>query len=116
MDAKAFRRMKRTAFLINVSRGELVDEIALEAALDADLIASAALDVGTADNQMPPARLARRDDVTATPHVGGLTAPAIWHQAAEMVEHVADILNGRLPRGAVNGSSAYRLSGGARQP
>ncbi|KLK94293.1 hypothetical protein AA309_04385 [Microvirga vignae] len=116
IDAKALRRMKRTAFLINVSRGELVDEIALEAALDAGLIAGAALDVGTAENQMPPARLARRDDVIATPHIGGLTAPAIWHQAAETVEQVADILNGRLPPGAVNGSSAYRLSGGSRRP
>src|SRR5262249_53371752 len=62
MDEAAFARMKKSAFFINVSRGNLVDEAALERALDEKRIAGAALDVGRAPDQMPSLRLARRRD------------------------------------------------------
>ena len=60
MNAAAFARMKPTAFFINLSRGNLVDEPALAAALDAKTIAGAAMDVGRAPDQMPSLDLARR--------------------------------------------------------
>ena len=94
---------------MNLSRGNLVDEAALERALDEKRIAGAALDVGRAPDQMPSPHLARRPDVVATPHMGGLTQAAIEGQAMETVAQVAEILQGRVPNGAVNAEHANRL-------
>jgi D-3-phosphoglycerate dehydrogenase len=102
VDAAAFARMRSDAFFINVSRGGLVDEVALEAALREGRIAGAALDVGRAPDQMPSLALAARPDVVATPHIGGLTPPAIAAQALETVRQVEAILRGEAPPGAVN--------------
>jgi D-3-phosphoglycerate dehydrogenase len=109
MNADAFARMRRDAFFINLSRGNLVDEAALTAALDAKRIAGAAMDVGRAEDQLPTLELARHDGVIATPHTGGLTPAAIEHQAFDTVEQVRAILTGQTPRGAVNLDTATRL-------
>jgi D-3-phosphoglycerate dehydrogenase / 2-oxoglutarate reductase len=109
IDAAALRRMKPTAFLVNLSRGNLVDEAALATALDQRWIAGAAMDVGRAPDQMPSPLLARRDDVIATPHIAGLTPEAIEHQALETVAQATEILAGRLPIGAVNAAMASRM-------
>ena len=110
MDAAAFSRMKPSAYFINLSRGNLVDEAALEAALDGKRIAGAALDVGRAPDQMPSPRLARRPDVIATPHTAGLTPSAVEHQAFDTVEQVRALLAGEVPPGAVDVEAAARLS------
>ena len=110
MDDAAFRRMKTGASFINVSRGNLVDEAALARALDSGRIRGAALDVGRDPDQMPTPALARRPDVIATPHVGGLTPQAAEHQALETVAQVAEIVKGRAPVGAVNVEHAARLA------
>ncbi|HJQ58710.1 MAG TPA: NAD(P)-dependent oxidoreductase [Vineibacter sp.] len=110
IDAAALARMKPTAWLINASRGNLVDEVALARALDERRIAGAAMDVGRAPDQMPTPTLARRPDVIATPHIGGLTPPAIEHQALESVRQCAAILRGEAPEGAVNAVQATRLA------
>jgi D-3-phosphoglycerate dehydrogenase / 2-oxoglutarate reductase len=109
-DARAFARMKRTAYFINASRGDLVDESALERALDAELIAGCALDVGRAPDQMPTPHLARHPKVVATPHVGGLTPESAEHQALETVAQVAALIEGKIPKGAVNAEHATRLA------
>jgi D-3-phosphoglycerate dehydrogenase / 2-oxoglutarate reductase len=110
MNAGAFGRMKRGASFINLSRGNLVDEAALEAALDEGRIAGAAMDVGRAQDQKPTLRLARRPDVIATPHTAGLTPSAVEHQAFDTVEQVRELLAGRMPPNAVNPEQASRLS------
>jgi D-3-phosphoglycerate dehydrogenase / 2-oxoglutarate reductase len=102
MNAAAFAKMKKGAYFVNVSRGNLVDEAALEAALDSGHLAGCAIDVGRAPDQMPTPRLAARADVIATPHTAGLTLPAIEHQSMETVAQAGEILKGRAPRGAVN--------------
>lgn len=110
MNAQAFARMKPTAFFINPSRGNLVDEAALLQALESGQLAGCALDVGRAPDQMPTPALARHPRVIATPHVGGLTPQAIEHQALETVAQAAEILAGRAPKGAVNTAQATRLA------
>jgi D-3-phosphoglycerate dehydrogenase len=110
MNAGAFAAMRRGSFFINLSRGELVDEAALEAALDSGHLAGAAMDVGSAPDQMPNPRLAARPDVIATPHLGGLTPAAAEHQAMDTVRQVAALAAGRLPDGAVNAERATRFT------
>ena len=98
----ALARMPRHAFLINLSRGNLVDEAALAAALRENRVAGAAMDVGRARDQMPTPDLARLSNVIATPHIGGLTPPAIESQSLETVRQVETIIKGEAPMGAVN--------------
>jgi D-3-phosphoglycerate dehydrogenase len=102
IDAAALARMQSHAFFINLSRGNLVDEAALSAALREGRIAGAAVDVGRAPDQMPTPELAGLSNVIATPHIGGLTPQAIEHQASETVRQVAAIIKGEAPVGAVN--------------
>ena len=109
---ESFSKMKQGAFFINVSRGNLVDEAALEAALDSGRLAGCAMDVGRAPDQMPTPRLAARADVIATPHTAGLTLPAIEHQSLETVAQVAEIAKGKAPKGAVNADRWKRKPGG----
>jgi D-3-phosphoglycerate dehydrogenase / 2-oxoglutarate reductase len=108
----ALRRMKTTAFLINLSRGNLIDEAALANALDQRWIAGAGMDVGRATDQMPSPGLAARLDVIATPHIAGLTPQAIEFQALETVAQAAEILAGRFPIGACNAADANRMRSG----
>jgi D-3-phosphoglycerate dehydrogenase / 2-oxoglutarate reductase len=102
INSESLKKIKKGAYLINVSRGNLVDEAALEAALDSGRLAGCAMDVGRAPDQMPTPRLAARKDVIATPHTAGLTLPAIEHQSLETVAQAAEIVKGRAPKGAVN--------------
>jgi D-3-phosphoglycerate dehydrogenase / 2-oxoglutarate reductase len=102
--------MKPSAYLINVSRGNLIDEAALERALTQRRIAGCAMDVGRAPDQMPSPHLARLPNVIATPHVGGLVPQAIAHQALETTRQVAEIVRGRAPPGAANSERATRLA------
>src|SRR3954464_3683897 len=110
MNAASFARMKKSACFLNLSRGNLVDEAALLAALENKQIAGAAMDVGRAFDQKPSLKLASRADVIATPHTAGLTPDAIEHQAFDTVKQVAELGAGRVPPGAVNTGSATRLT------
>ena len=102
MEAAAFALMRRDAYFLNLSRGNLVDEAALAKALLENRIAGAAMDVGRAADQMPTPELAKLANVVATPHVGGLTPQAIEYQSLETVRQVDVIIKGEAPQGAVN--------------
>jgi D-3-phosphoglycerate dehydrogenase len=102
INADAFARMRRDAVFINVSRGNLVDEAALADAITAGKIAGAAIDVGRAPDQMPTPAIAALPNVIATPHIGGLTPPAIEAQALHTVEQVRALVARAVPEGAAN--------------
>jgi D-3-phosphoglycerate dehydrogenase len=110
MNAANFARMKKSAYFLNLSRGNLVDEAALMQALEKRQIAGAAMDVGRAFDQKPSLDLASRADVIATPHTAGLTPDAIEHQAFDTVRQVSELAAGRVPPGAVNAAKATRLT------
>ena len=93
------RQMKRTAYLINTSRGPLVDEAALVEALEAGWIAGAALDVFETEPLPPSSPLLQRENVLLTPHTGGLS-----NEGQELLRHtlakaMADVLAGGWPEG-----------------
>ena len=83
--AARLARMKRTAFLINVGRGELIDREALVAALEAKTIAGAGLDVYWQEPIDPGDELLSMPNVVATPHVGGPTEDALQRIADQVV-------------------------------
>ena len=110
LDEKAFAAMKDSAYFINVSRGNLVDEAALEEALAEGRIAGAALDVGRAEDQKPSPHLACLPNVIATPHVGGQIPAAIESQALETVEQVRAVSKAIMPHNAINPDRAFRFA------
>jgi D-3-phosphoglycerate dehydrogenase len=80
IDAAALAAMKPGAYLDNTARETLVDEDALDAALESGRLAGAALDVFTGDAR----RLLRHENVVLTPHLGGATHETLL-QGAEMI-------------------------------
>lgn len=71
------RLMNSDAFLINASRGQVIDETALTLGLDEGVIQGAALDVFEREPLMKESRLRGRDNVLLTPHIGAFTEEAV---------------------------------------
>ncbi|PLC48227.1 hydroxyacid dehydrogenase [Pollutimonas subterranea] len=108
INKRAFQKMKRSAFFINASRGELVDESDLLQALNDEAIAGCGLDVGSDGDQKPALSIASHPRVVASPHIAGLTPQAAEHQAMDTVSQVRDILAGKIPAGSLNAQHAWR--------
>ena len=95
LDAAAIARMRPEARLVNVGRGELVDEAALAVALRDRRIAGAALDVFEAEPLPEASPLWELPGVLVTPHVAAAT-PTTHHHAAELfVENLGRWVHGR---------------------
>lgn len=101
MNAAAFGQMKSTAVLVNTSRGGLVDEGALVAALKSNQLAGAVLDVLKDE---PPPRdhpLLGFENVLITPHAAGVDVKSIGDMARSAAEAIAALWNGDWPSGQV---------------
>jgi phosphogluconate 2-dehydrogenase len=94
--------MKPEAYLVNVSRGGVIDEGALIAAPEADQIAGAALDVFTYEPLPAESPLCRLHNVILTPHIGGGTGSNNALELGEALEEMQRLLDGQRPRVAVN--------------
>jgi D-3-phosphoglycerate dehydrogenase / 2-oxoglutarate reductase len=108
IDAQALGGMKDSAFLVNVARGAVVDELALIRALGDGTIAGAALDVFAEEPLAPDSPLLGLDNVILTPHVAGATLETRLRMLTRSFEVVAAAARGELPDGVVNGVTALR--------
>ena len=97
IDDRRLRLMKPAAFLINVSRGGLVDEEALAAALLEGRLGGAGLDVFTREPPDMASALITLPNVVATPHVSGGTDGTARRRAAAAAENIDRIAQGREP-------------------
>jgi lactate dehydrogenase-like 2-hydroxyacid dehydrogenase len=99
--AKEFALMKPTAFLINTSRGKVVEEAALVEALRSKRIAGAALDVFEFEPQISPELLAM-PNVVVSPHMGTATSETRLAMAMLAADNLLAALAGRRPPNLVN--------------
>ena len=100
IDQKAFTKMKRTAYLINTSRGPVVDEAALAWALKQRLIAGAALDVYEKEPDVHPDLLGL-ENVMLIPHIASATTETRTAMANLAASNVLAVLKGDAPLTAV---------------
>jgi lactate dehydrogenase-like 2-hydroxyacid dehydrogenase len=96
IDQPALARMKRGAYLINTSRGPVVDERALAWALRTRLIAGAGLDVFENEPTVDP-ELLTLENVMLLPHMGSGTVETRTAMADLAVRNVAAVLSGQPP-------------------
>jgi D-3-phosphoglycerate dehydrogenase / 2-oxoglutarate reductase len=91
IDRRALALMKPTAVLINVARGEIVDEAALIEALQAGQIKGAGLDVFAPEPLDPSSPLRQMPNVICTPHIAGATLGTLRRRIQAAAENVARI-------------------------
>jgi phosphoglycerate dehydrogenase-like enzyme len=102
VNAERLALMKPTAYLINTSRGPVVDEAALTSALQEDRIAGAGLDVFEEEPSPAGNPLYGLDNVIVTPHALCWTDQCFAGIGAADVKAVLDVMHGRVPAGIVN--------------
>jgi len=97
---KELEKVKKEAFLINTSRGGIVDEQALYRALKNNQLKGAALDVYSNE---PPVEspLRELDNVIMTPHIGAYTEEAIENMGMQAAQNLIDVLEGRKPKNRI---------------
>lgn len=107
-DAARFARIKPGAILVNVARGEIIDETALAAALAADYLRGAVLDVYVGEFEAPPpAKLWSDPRVLITPHISG-ASDSPRHRAVEIFcENLAAYIAGRPLANVIDWERGY---------
>jgi len=93
--------MKKTAYLINASRGPVVDEQALVEALRSGKIAGAGLDVFEAEPKVTP-ELLRMENTVLVPHIGSATDETREAMALRAVNNILAVIRGEIPPNILN--------------
>ncbi len=101
INEEVFNKMKPTAYLINASRGPVVDEKALLKVLENKRIGGAALDVFEFEPKIVEG-LEKLDNIIMTPHIGNATFEARGAMAEIAANNIIDALKGLEPRNRVN--------------
>lgn len=94
-NADRFKKMKRTAYLVNTARGGIVDEKALHAALSDGTLPAAALDVFDREPPDPDNPLFKLPNLIAAPHIAGVTAESMERMAVQAAENVLSVFDGK---------------------
>jgi phosphoglycerate dehydrogenase-like enzyme len=100
--AKEIALMKPTAYLINTARGGIVDEVALQSALENKKIAGAALDCFVVEPLREPHKMSHLDNVLFAPHCIAWTDELFRDIGRSVCQSMIDIANGKRPHGIVN--------------
>lgn len=98
IDRRALEIMKPTAVLINIARGEIVDESALIEALETGQIKAAGLDVFAHEPLLCGHSFLKMNNVVCTPHIAGVTRETVQRRAAVVVENIDRVARGLTPR------------------
>ncbi|PDM26843.1 D-glycerate dehydrogenase [Candidatus Bathyarchaeota archaeon B24-2] len=99
---EAFKTMKKTAYLINTSRGPVVDEKALYKALTEGWIKGAALDVHEKEPTPPDNPLLKLDNIVVAPHIASASTETRVKMAVMAAENLVSVLQGKVPPNLVN--------------
>jgi D-3-phosphoglycerate dehydrogenase len=102
LNRAAFERMKPGVLVVNTSRGQAIEERALLWALDAGIVAGAALDVFDPEPPDLDGGLLRHPDVIVTPHVAGFTARTVGAIVQAATENLLAALRGEVPSNIKN--------------
>jgi D-3-phosphoglycerate dehydrogenase / 2-oxoglutarate reductase len=94
INAEAFGKMKKGAYIVNTARGPLIDEPALVAALDSGQVGGAGLDVVTVEPMAKDSPLLGRDNVIISPHTGFYSIEALDELQSKCASDVARVLSG----------------------
>ncbi|TYT63768.1 phosphoglycerate dehydrogenase [Natrialba swarupiae] len=105
LGASEFEAMKETTHVVNASRGGVIDEDALAAAVESGEIGGAAIDVFEREPPDPDNPLVQSDDVLTTPHLGASTTEAQRGVATTIADQVLAVLNGEMASTALNAPS-----------
>lgn len=109
LDSAAFARMRPGAIVINTSRGEIIDEPALVAALRSGIVAGAGLDVLCDEPPAPDSPLLTMPGVVLTPHMAAFTAEALREVCERALDDALRVLAGQSPHHPVPEPPAARV-------
>lgn len=110
INEKMLRKMKPSAFLINLSRGRVLDESALYKVLSDGAIAGAGLDVFVDEPPSPDHPLLTLQNVITTPHMGGYTYEAVSNTGMNCAHSIVDFYSGQKPNNVVNNAVLEKIS------
>lgn len=101
IDKKAFEKMKKSAYLINASRGKVIDELDLINALNEEKIAGCALDVYEFEPKISD-ELRNAKNILLAPHLGNATKLARVQMGDFTFDNIMQFKNGEIPKNKVN--------------